>query len=184
MIRLVLGDDGNIAVDLAGGAFGRGAWVHPRVDCLARTVRGGAAKSFKATVKTDAADLVAQVRAAADRRVEALVASARGAGRLAPGSEAARAAFANGQAELVLVASDGRAAAHTSFVATAAASGKAVIWGTKERIGRATGRPETAVVAILDRGLARAITQAAALSALPEPDSRREGMDQAVVEIR
>jgi hypothetical protein len=183
MIRLVLGDDGKIAVDLAGRAFGRGAWVHPRVDCLSRTVRG-AARSFKAPVKMGAPELVAAVRGAADRRVESLVASARGAGRVAAGSEAARAAFGNGKAALVLVAMDGRAAAQTSFVATAAASGKVVLWGTKERIGRATGRAETAVVAILDRGLAQAITQAAALSALPEPDSRREGTDEALVEIR
>ena len=41
MIRLVLGEDGGLGVDLSGRAFGRGAWVHPSVDCLERGTRGG-----------------------------------------------------------------------------------------------------------------------------------------------
>ncbi len=184
MIRLVLGEDGALGVDLAGRAFGRGAWVHARVDCLARAARGGAAKSFKREVHADAAALVRQVRGAADRRVEALVASARGAGQVAAGSEVARAALESGRAVLVLVAADGRATAHSGFVAAAAAAGKAMLWGTKERLGSATGRPDTAVVAILDRGLSDAIRRAVALSSIPEPEPRPEGTDQALVEIR
>jgi ribosomal protein L7Ae-like RNA K-turn-binding protein len=184
MIRLVLGTDGELGVDLAGRSFGRGAWVHPRLDCLVRTARGGAAKSFKAPVGQDAAALVASVRSAADRRVESLISSARGAGRVAAGSDVAQAAYERGEASLVVVAKDGRAAAQSGFVAMAGAKGKAVAWGTKERIGRATGRPDTAVVAILDRGIADAITRAAALSSMPEPDARREGTDLALVEVR
>jgi len=184
MIRHVLGDDGGLAVDLAGREFGRGAWVHPRVDCLERAARGGAARSFKAKVTTDAAELVAQVKAAADRRVEALVASARGAGKAASGSEVAKAAFDEGKAELVVVAADGRAVTHEGFVVGAQAVGKAVAWGTKARLGRATGRPDTAVVAILDRGLAAAIVRATALASLPASGVRSERIEDAVVEVR
>jgi predicted RNA-binding protein YlxR (DUF448 family) len=184
MIRLVLGDGGALGVDLAGRTFGRGAWVHARTDCLSRATRGGAAKSFKAAVSTDAAGLVAAVRAAADRRVEALLTSARGAGRVAPGSDVARAEFEQGRAKLLVVAADGRASVRQSFVGAAAARGMAIRWGTKERIGRAVARPDTAVVAISDDGFARAIARAVALSVMPDPDTSRAVGDQGLVEVR
>jgi predicted RNA-binding protein YlxR (DUF448 family) len=184
MIRLVLGDGGSLGVDLAGRTFGRGAWVHPRTDCLVRAARGGAAKSFKTAVSTDAATLLAAVRAAADRRVEALLSSARGAGRIAPGSDVARSAFEQGTAKLVLVAADGRAAAQAGFVGVAASRGMAILWGTKERIGHAIARPDTAVVAVLEDGFAEAISHAVALSAMPDADSERAAGDHDLVEVR
>ena len=95
----------------------------------------------------------------------------------------ARAAVDEGRATLVVVASDGRAAAQESYVTRAAASGKAVVWGTKEILGRATGRPDTAVVAILDRGFSEAILRSTALSFIPDPGAER-GTDQGVVEVR
>jgi ribosomal protein L7Ae-like RNA K-turn-binding protein len=183
MIRLVLGEDGALGVDLAGRAFGRGAWVHPRPDCLGRAARGGMERSFKQRVGTNVPELLGNVRAAANRRVEALIASARRAGSAAPGTDVARAAVEDGRATLVVVASDGRAAAQESYVTRAAAAGKAVVWGTKEILGRATGRPDTAVVAILDRGFSEAILRSTALSFIPDPGAERAA-DQGVVEVR
>jgi predicted RNA-binding protein YlxR (DUF448 family)/ribosomal protein L30E len=183
MIRLVLGDDGGLVVDLVGRAFGRGAWAHARVDCLERAARSGAARSFKAKVTADPARLVADVAAAADRRVEGLVAAARASGNAAAGTDVAREAFDAGKAELVVVATDGRAAAGESYVARAASGGKAIAWGTKERLGRAVGRPETAVVAILDRGLSAAIVRASSLCSLGPLGVRPQGTE-AVVEVR
>jgi predicted RNA-binding protein YlxR (DUF448 family) len=184
MIRLVLGDDDTLAVDLAGRSFGRGAWVHPRVDCLVRAARGGASKAFKRPLTLDPGVLISEVRRAADRRVEALLSSARGAGRTRAGSEVARAAYESGEANLILVALDGRATVQAGFVAEAGAAGRAVAWGTKEQLGRAVGRQDTAVVAINDVGFAQAITVAVALSSLPEPDARNDGAEQALVEVR
>jgi predicted RNA-binding protein YlxR (DUF448 family) len=184
MIRLVLGEDGSLGVDLAGRTFGRGAWVHPRTECLVRGARGGAAKSFKSAVSTNAADLVRAVRTAADRRVEALLTSARGAGKAAPGSDVARAEFEQGRAKLLVVAADGRASAQQGFVGVAASRGMATLWGSKERIGRALARPDTGVVAISDDGFAAAIARAIALSTLPEPDAVRPAGDQISVEVR
>src|SRR5205814_1076623 len=88
ILRLVPGveDGGGLAVDLAGRAFGRGAWAHPRSDCLLRAARGGAQRGLKANVRIEGAALLSAVRSAADRRVEALLASARGAGKVAAGS--------------------------------------------------------------------------------------------------
>ena len=183
MIRLVLGEDGVLAVDLAGRAFGRGAWVHPRPDCVERAARGGLDKSFKGRVGVDPAAVLELVRAAANRRVEGLIASARASGSAAPGSDAAEAAVNDGRATLLIVAEDARASAQAGFVARIAASGKVLIWGSKQALGRATGRPDTAVVAISNRGLSDAIVRSAALASIPEPDARR-GKGQAVMEVR
>jgi len=174
MIRLVLDEQGGLAVDLAGRAFGRGAWAHPRSECLARSARGGIQRTLRANVRIDAHALIASVRAAADRRVEALLASARGAGRLVAGSDASREAWERTGVELVIVARDARAAATEAWVAAAAGSGKAVAWGDKQGLGRAISRPDTAVVAITERGLARAITSAVALGSLRDPASDPE----------
>jgi predicted RNA-binding protein YlxR (DUF448 family) len=183
MIRLVLGEDGALAVDLAGRAFGRGAWVHPRAECIRRAAQGGVDRSFKGRVDVDPATVLELVRAAANRRVEALIASARRSGNAAPGSDVAREAAEQGRAELLVVAADARASAQAAFVARIAAAGKVIIWGNKETLGRATGRPDTAVVAISDRGLSDAIVRSAALSSISGPDAQR-GEGQAVVEVR
>jgi len=184
MIRLVLGDDGGLGVDLAGRAFGRGAWVHARLDCLERAARSGAARSFKTKVTADADELVSRVKLAADRRIEGLLGAARASGKTAAGADAAKAAVADGTAVLLVVAIDGRAAAHEGFVAAAASTGKAIAWGTKERIGRATGRPDTAVVAITDQGLAAAIARASSFCSMPAPSARRHPTEDSVVEVR
>jgi len=174
MIRLVLDEQGGLAVDLAGRAFGRGAWAHPRSECLARSARGGLQRALRVNVRVDPDAVVSSVRAAADRRVEALLASARGAGRLVAGSDASREAWERGGVELVIVARDARAAAHENWVTAAAGSGKAVVWGDKQSLGRAIARPDTAVVAITDKGLARAMANAVALGSLREPANEPE----------
>ncbi len=184
MIRLVLGEDGALGVDLAGRAFGRGAWVHPRPDCIERAARGGLSKSFRENVsEKNVISLFQVVRDAANRRVEALIASARRSGNAAAGSDVARETVEQGRAELLVVAGDARAAAQAAFVSRVAAAGKVVIWGSKEALGRATGRPDTALVAISDRGFSDAIVRSVALSSIPGPESRR-GKGQAVVEVR
>ena len=184
MIRLVLGDDDALWVDLVGRAFGRGAWVHARPECLARAASGGAAKSFKARVATDPAALIQAVRETADRRVEALLSSGNGARRLVPGSDAAAAAYEQCGASCVIVAADAKAAAQSDWIEQAGAAGHVVVWGTKERLGRVMGRSDTAVVAVTDRGLGSAIAQAVALSCMPEPTARQTGRAQALVEVR
>ena len=184
MIRLVLGEDFGLEADLAGRSFGRGAWVHPRRDCLASAAKGGAAKSLKTTVRATEASVFASLRRAADRRAESLLGSARGAGLVAAGAESAEKAHGDRTAVLFVVATDARAAAGHRFVAEAAGAGKAVVWGTKERLGRALGRAETAVVAILDVGFADSIGRAIALSKMPAPGDASWEADSARAEVR
>jgi predicted RNA-binding protein YlxR (DUF448 family)/ribosomal protein L7Ae-like RNA K-turn-binding protein len=184
MIRLVLGDDGSLAVDLAGRSFGRGAWVHPRPDCLSLAPKGGLQKSFKSKVSISEADMFDSVRSAGGRRVDALLGSARGAGKLACGSDVAEAAFKDGKGKLLIVAEDARATAQAPWVLAAGGAGRAIFWGTKERLGRAVGRPDTALVAVCDGGFAEAVARAVALSTLPGPDLRRAGGERPMVEVR
>lgn len=184
MIRLVLDDAGGLVVDLAGRAFGRGAWAHPRSDCLVKSARGGAERTLKSKVRVDAAALIASVRAAADRRVEALLAGARGAGKLAAGSDSAREACEERGAPLLIVARDARAAASETWVASAVAAGKAVAWGDKQKLGRSISRPDTAVVAVMDEGFSRSLASAVALSSLREPADAPEAAEDAFSEVR
>jgi len=184
MIRLVLDGNGGVAVDLAGGAFGRGAWSHPVADCLVRSVRGGMKRALKSDVRVDPAELCAAVRAAGERRVEALLGAARGAKKLAVGSDASKAACEESNAHLLIVARDARAAATEGWVMAAVKQGRAVAWGEKERLGRVLARPDTAVVAVMDQGFAKALARAVALAALRDPAGVPSIVEHAFSEVR
>lgn len=185
LVRVVRGPEGELAVDLSGGAFGRGAWLHPQPRCVQGAAPRGLSASFKAAVRVTPVELAALLREAATRRMAGLLAGARGARRLACGSTVVKEALEDGSANLVLVATDGRAAADAPWVQRAVAEGRAVAWGTKALLGELTGRSDTAVVAVLDRRLATTLSQTVAMIHMPEPaaastgrradDSREEG---------
>ena len=167
MVRFVLAPEGQVLPDLAGGAFGRGAWVHPDPACLGKAAPRGLARSFRAPVTTDAAALQAARGRAALRRVSGLVIAARRAKKLAVGGAAVEQALAAGEAALVVVASDARAAAELPGVSGAIASGRAVAFGSKDFLGELIGRSEVGVVAVLDEGLADEIARMIAMAHLP-----------------
>lgn len=173
LVRFVLGPAGEVVPDVASGAFGRGAWVHPRPDCLAGAARGGFARSFRTSVAVALEELAEGLAVAADRRVEGLLSSAWRAGQAALGSQAVKEALAADGAELVVVARDARAAAETPWVAEAVRTGRAAAWGDKSRIGRAVGRNEVGVVAVLDEGLADALSRAIGMAHVVAPSSSR-----------
>ena len=174
LVRVVLTPDGEVVVDLAGGAFGRGAWLHARPGCLQAAAPRGLSKSFKAEIRTQAPSLAAALGEAANRRIRSLLSGASGARKLAIGSDAVERALGAGEAHLVVVASDARAAADSARVRAAIAEGRAIAWGTKELLGTALDRGETGVVAVLDGGLAQALHRAAQLLLVNLTDSKRE----------
>ena len=141
MVRLVLGPDGGVVPDLAGRAFGRGGWVHATPKCLKEAAPRGLSRSFKTHVTTGATELRQLIAEAADRRAGGLIAAAKGAGRLAFGSNAVRDALEKGTARLVVVATDAKAAAETAWVERAVSDGRAVAWSTKQRLGELLNRP-------------------------------------------
>jgi predicted RNA-binding protein YlxR (DUF448 family) len=152
LVRLILGPGGEIAVDSAGGGFGRGAHVHPRPDCLAKAVQRGLARAAKGRVHSirsehDAEELLpltaetlaAAIKASMDRRVQGLLVAAIRSRNAAIGADAVKSACERGEAALVLVACDAAAAAELSQVRKAVAEGRAVAWGTKVSLGNLAG---------------------------------------------
>ena len=167
LVRVVLDPaDGSLAIDLADSRFGRGAHMHASKECAQKALRGGFAKVFKCKVEGTVESLAEQILVAADRRIEGLLAGAR-RGKLAiSGSDVVRAAYREGTAALIVVASDAAAAAKLSEIQDAVAQGKAIGWSNKQRLGAIFGRDEVAVCAVLHEGVAKAIGSAR-LMALP-----------------
>lgn len=178
LVRVVLAPDGRVVADLGASAFGRGAWVHPVADCIERAAPRGLAKSFRQEVKTTPAELARALAEAADRRVLGLLGSARAAKRLAAGSTAVAEEIAAGQVELVVVATDARAAASSDAVQGMVKKGLAAAWGTKDSLGAAVARGETGVVGVLDRGIAHALKSAIALSHVQDSLTKNSAGDR------
>lgn len=172
LVRFVLGPDGDVVPDLAGGAFGRGAWVHARPECLAAAPRG-MSRSFSAKVTTKSAEMTQLLRTAAERRAVSLLSSARAGKRVACGKSAVEEALGLGHVALLIVAKDARAAIDSREVQKVIAEGKAVVWGTKQSLGALCDRDELGVVGVLDGGLARALGRAIGWIHTPEPSSGR-----------
>ncbi|APR81053.1 Hypothetical protein A7982_06400 [Minicystis rosea] len=181
LLRLVLGPAGEIAVDVHGRMFGRGAHVHARPSCLDRAVKGGLARSTKgralfvlaadgARLPMNAASLARAIQEAMDRRIEGLFAAAVRSRQLVHGAETVIEACQRGEASLVIVACDAASAAEPAEVKRAVSEGRAVAWGDKHRLGRMVtlGKSRAAdqdvsgvaVVALLSRPLSEDLQQA------------------------
>jgi predicted RNA-binding protein YlxR (DUF448 family)/ribosomal protein L7Ae-like RNA K-turn-binding protein len=173
MVRLVVAED-EVAFDLAGGSFGRGAHVHARPDCLAKAPRG-LARAFKREVRLDAVELAGRLTLACERRMTGLLLAARRAGSLAIGADAARSALRRG-APLVVVAVDAGTIAQSSEVSRAVTDGCAVAWKTKTELGTLLGEEAVAICAVTDPGIASELKDARA-AADAAATTTREGAE-------
>ncbi len=157
LVRLVVEDDA-VAFDLAGGAFGRGAHVHARPECLAKAPRGIARSFHRPPVSP--ADLGSALVAACDRSMAGLFITARRLGALAVGADAALGAMAHastaatGAAPLLVVAVDAGAIAGKHEVQSAVAAGRAISWKTKGELGGLIGEGEVALCAVRHEAIA------------------------------
>lgn len=80
------------------------------------------------------------------------------AGRLVFGEDSIRKAIKSGKATLVIVAEDASDNSKKRFTDSCAFyKSELILWGTKDELGRATGKNERAAVAVCDKNLARAI---------------------------
>jgi predicted RNA-binding protein YlxR (DUF448 family) len=167
MVRLVVAED-EVVFDLAGGAFGRGAHLHSRPECIAKAPRG-LAKAFKRELKLDAGELAARLSAACDRRMSGLMLAARRTNVLAVGADASLEAIRRG-APLAVVAVDAGKIAQTLEVQGAAAEGRAIAWKAKSELGALLGEEAVAICAVRHPGIAselkvlRAAADAAAVA--------------------
>ncbi len=173
-VRIVLGpktsdETREIAVDAGTGSFGRGAHLHPRPACVLAAAQRGLQRSFKAALTLDgerltAASLAACIGAVFDRRIDGLLGAARRSRRMALGADSVVSASRAGDAHVVVVATDAASAAELTEVRRAVSEGRAVAWGTKERLAAATGGSSRSmglgVVAVTDNRIARAVREA------------------------
>ncbi len=174
MLRLVLGPDGSVVPDLARGAFGRGAWVHPRRECLAGAAKRGLSKAFRTGLRTTEEELHASLMAQAERRAGSLLLSAKGAGKLCVGKTDVDEALEQGRALLLVVASDARAATDSRLVQKAIADGSARVFLNKEGLGKLLGKSEVGVLAVVDQGLSRALSETLEVMMIPKPGAQQE----------
>ena len=156
MVRVVVSDGGDVAVDLAGGAFGRGAHVHPSPRCVAAAPRG-LARSFKRAVSITPAELAGAIASAANRRARGLLASAARSNQVEIGADNAGDAFQKGEVALLVVARDAKSAAAVGSIMHAVAKGGAVAWGTKAELGSLVNKTEVAVLGIVSQPIAAAV---------------------------
>ena len=168
LLRVVAAPDSTIAFDLAGGTFGRGAWVHPRPECLSKSVKG-LAHAFRANFAVTAREMHECLVDTARRRIESLVRSAKRAGHLQYGADAGANAWWTGKVALVMLAHDAEAANDLSWVRAAQDAGRALVGPSKSILGNWCGHELVAVAAITDAGLAKAIARSMALAHMPSP---------------
>lgn len=168
-MRLVVGPDGEVVADLAGGAFGRGAWVHPRLACVEGAVRGGLSRGLKTTIKTDVAQVLQHLRDAATRRTFSLLQAAQRAHHAAVGTAALEEAERDGRVELLVLAGDARASGELSAVRRLGERGRVRFFKTKAELGAAFARDELALVGLLSPDLSQEVSRMISVSELEEP---------------
>jgi ribosomal protein L7Ae-like RNA K-turn-binding protein/predicted RNA-binding protein YlxR (DUF448 family) len=173
LVRLVLadGEEGQpseLAVDTGKGSFGRGAYVHGEVPCVTAAAGKGLARSAKSAVNIMGQRLTPALLAGAicdayERRAKSLLSAAKRAGRLEAGADAAALAIREGDAALVIVASDAGAARDLTEVRKLVAEGKVLVWGDKQALSlNAFGQAREAgvgVVVVTDTRIAGALRE-------------------------
>ncbi|HSQ62236.1 MAG TPA: YlxR family protein [Polyangiaceae bacterium] len=147
--------DAGVAVDAAGGAFGRGVHVHPSLDCVARACRGGLSAAAKREVRADASVVCQEIREAYERRAAGLILGARRARHLAIGADAAAEAVEKG-APMVVLSTDAGADVRKRFSRASLVHA----FGTKASLGAMLGTGETAVFAVCHDGVSKALSEA------------------------
>jgi predicted RNA-binding protein YlxR (DUF448 family) len=131
---------------------GRGAHLHPRLECIGRAPRG-LARSFKTGVRVEASDLGESLVIACERRMVGLLLAAWRTRSVAIGSDAARAALTDG-APLAIVAVDAGSVRNSLEVERAISDGRAIAWKTKNELGALLGGEAVAICAVRHTGIA------------------------------
>lgn len=169
LVRLVVGPEGEVVPDLGGGAFGRGAWVHPRLGCIEGAVRGGLSRGLKMKVTASVEDVTSLLRDAASRRTFSLLQAAQRARRAAVGTTALEEAERDDRVELLVLAGDAKASAKLPVVTRLGQRGRVCLFKTKAELGAAFKRDELALVGLLSKDLSQEVSRMISVSELDEP---------------
>ncbi len=157
LIRFVAAPDGTVVPDLAERLPGRGLWLSPRRDVMAKAcARNLFARAAKASLRVPD-DLVDSVERMLTRRCLDLVGLAKRSGAAVCGYERVAASLATGRAAMLLAAVDAAEEGRRKLRALARArgSGAAVVeLFTAEELGRAMGHDARVHVAVAPGGVA------------------------------
>ena len=157
LIRFVAAPDGTVVPDLAERLPGRGLWLSPRRDAMAKAcARNLFARAAKASLRVPD-DLVDSVEHMLTRRCLDLVGFAKRSGAAVSGYEKVAASLATGRAAMLLAAVDGAEDGRRKLRALARARGLGVAvveLFTAEELGRAMGHDARVHVAIAPGGVA------------------------------
>lgn len=173
LVRLVLDPStGRVVVDAKDSAHGRGAHVHPSVDCISSS-RKGLSRSFKQSVEVDVVEVASSITAAFARRIEGLLSGGARARLIAIGNDAVREALRATPRPLVLVAADARVNVPPD----------ALVFGDKMRLARALGkksaeeREGVAICAVTNVALATAVRRAWLCSTSVSTTTMKKSLD-------
>lgn len=151
LIRLVADPDGNVVVDLRARLPGRGAWLHPRVECVAAAEREPRrlTAAFKGgPVRT--AGLSEQLRSALLHQVVDGLSLAARAGALVGGADVVRQGIVEGRVQDLIFARD---ASDRTVQEMLRSTGEHVVVTVlpvdKDELGARVGQPPRAVVGIV-----------------------------------
>jgi predicted RNA-binding protein YlxR (DUF448 family) len=142
----------DIAFDLAGGSFGRGAHVHATSACIEKAPRG-LARAFRGAVRFGSEVIGARLVEACDRRMGGLLLAAHRSRVLAIGADAAIEALERG-APLAVLAVDAGSVAATVEIERCVAAGRAMAWRTRSELGSLLGERSVAICAVRHAGIA------------------------------
>ncbi len=157
LIRFVAAPDGTVVPDLAERLPGRGLWLSPRRDVMARAcARNLFARAAKTSLRVPD-DLVDSVERLLSRRCLDLVGLAKRSGQAVSGYQRVAASLASGRAAMLLAAADAAEEGRRKLRALARARGSEVTvveLFTAAELGRAMGHDARVHVAVAPGGVA------------------------------
>lgn len=153
LIRFVVGPEGGIVPDLAGKLPGRGIWVSAdRGALVTATKKGLFSRAAKASVKVPEG-LIETIEAGLLSRIVSALSLARKAGQAVAGYEKVKAWLENGQARVLIQASDGSERGKGRLRSPGLSIGEL----TAQELGLAFGREHVIHAALAAGGLAETI---------------------------
>ncbi len=157
LLRFVVDPGGDLVADVAGKLPGRGLWITPQRDLIAKACRKGLfAKAARSQLRTSD-DLAAKAEVLLRKRCLELLGLARRAGLAVAGFEKVRAWLERGKAAVLLEACDGAVGGREKLLALARAKAPEIApvgLFCSDELARALGRDHCVHAALASGGMA------------------------------
>jgi len=148
LVRLTIDPEGQLVVDLRGRLPGRGAWVHPRADCVTALEREPRRLGHALKEQVSTAGLLAAIRDAVTRSVLDGLSLAAAAGVLIGGHDVVELALRDGRVAEILFARDASDRTQKDLIVGFDVP-TTILSLDKEALGARIGQAPRAVVAIV-----------------------------------